>query len=180
MPGDHSAVALLSRIPHAPGLGTHGSSLCALAPSALFISALDHPSLSPQAWTVCIPSGAQLHMSAHQPWLFSPEGWFPWPSMPSMDSMHCRPCAPGAFLLFGCTCPTALAQLCPRGLFPAWQLWTSSVLANQRTCPLLSGLPWGLNPRFGGGGPYKVRPQPSGTLLEFSVHFYRAFQVGQG
>ena len=97
MPGDHFAVALLSRIAHAPGLGTHGSSLtlCAcplslvyLCPGSLFPKPSGMDSVYPQR-------GPPPHVCSRTLALLR-DGWLPWPSMPGMDIVCCRPCARGA------------------------------------------------------------------------------------
>lgn len=83
-PGDHLAVALLSRILHTPALALLTTpSLCALAPSALFTYALDSICQSSPGMDTTYPPQqcpSSLHASAHQHWLFFPEAWFPWPS----------------------------------------------------------------------------------------------------
>lgn len=172
-----------------------------LPPQPYLCPGLFFPKPSRHGQRVCT-AVPQFHVSAHQPWLFSPEGRFSWSSMPCVDIIHSRPCAHRALQLFWCTCPTALAHLCPGGLspgiLPMWKLCALGLVpvgcvptlacvlegcflpgncepalawANQWTCPPPSRLPWGLNPSLGGGGPM-VCPQPSGTLLEFSLHLY--------
>lgn len=121
MPGDHFAVALLSTIPHAPGLGTHGSSLTlctcplslvCLCPGSLFPQALRHR----QCVSTAGPNSTCLLMDLGS-------------SAQRVDS--CGPPCPAwtsctaGLVHLGCsvcTCPRALAHVYPRGLFLAWQL----------------------------------------------------------